>query len=223
MLSAATGYLSTLARWRSDTHSPCGRKDGTDDPRNGYEAVFPESIHCLRETCQAPPASLHSHTRDSRNWTKPLVNDRAELGGSRNSATFYTTAWHSLSGKSGSRNDAYSRQGRKRPKKSTSETICPPLATFWTGHIHLPQLRTRCKVLHSQPHWLASKRTSQPRNCLVCCRPDFLVGERQEAIEEAPMSRARGEPQGCTECRRFPLRAYTGVHHDRCRPEVAVA
>ena len=36
-------------------------------------------------------------------------------------------------------------------------------------------------------------------------------------------ARARGEPQGCTECRRFPLRAYTGVHHDRCRLEVAVA
>ena len=41
----------------------------------------------------------------------------------------------------------------------------------------------------------------------------------QEAIEEAPR-RARGDSQRCTECRRFPLRAYTGVHHDRCRPEV---
>ena len=46
--------------------------------------------------------------------------------------------------------------------------------------------------------------------------------ERQEAIEEAPR-RARGDRQGCTECRRFPLRVYTGVYHDRCRPEVAVA
>ena len=46
--------------------------------------------------------------------------------------------------------------------------------------------------------------------------------ERQEAIEEAPR-RARGDRQGCTECRRFPLQTYTGVHHDRCRPEVAVA
>ena len=34
---------------------------------------------------------------------------------------------------------------------------------------------------------------------------------------------ACGEQHGCTERRRFPLRAYTGVHHDRCRPEVAVA
>ena len=46
--------------------------------------------------------------------------------------------------------------------------------------------------------------------------------ERQEAIEEASR-RARGDRQGCTECRRFPLRAYTGVHHDRCRLEVAAA
>ena len=30
------------------------------------------------------------------------------------------------------------------------------------------------------------KRTSQPRIFLVCCRPDFPVGERQEAIKEAP-------------------------------------
>ena len=36
-------------------------------------------------------------------------------------------------------------------------------------------------------------------------------------------STARGDRQGCTECRRFPLRASTIVHHDQCRPEVAVA
>ena len=35
--------------------------------------------------------------------------------------------------------------------------------------------------------------------------------------------RARGDGQGCKECRRFSLLAYTGVYHDRCRPEVAVA
>ena len=33
-----------------------------------------------------------------------------------------------------------------------------------------------------------------------------FVAERQEAIEEAPRL-ARGDPQGCTECRRSPLRA----------------
>ena len=37
------------------------------------------------------------------------------------------------------------------------------------------------------------------------CRRASASLERQEAIEEAP-SPARGDRQGCTECRRFPLR-----------------
>ena len=32
---------------------------------------------------------------------------------------------------------------------------------------------------------------------------------------------ARRDPRGCAECWRFPLRVWTNVYHDQCRPEVA--
>ena len=79
-------------------------------------------------------------------------------------------------------------------------------AIFWTGFL-----------LTSEPSALTTEMA-----CSLTLRRVCASLERQEAIEEAPR-RARGEPQGCTERRRFPLRAYTNVHHDRCRPEVAVA
>ena len=46
--------------------------------------------------------------------------------------------------------------------------------------------------------------------------------ERQKAIEEAPR-RGAWRPSRMHGVSRFSLHAYTGAHHDRCIPEVAVA
>ena len=180
------------------------------------------SIHCVRETCQAPSASMHSHARDSRNRTNSLVNDCVELDGRRNSATFCATAWHSLSGKSGWRNDGYSPQGRRNTFIIYNSDE-PPLLSRRSG----PVIHTFCN------------RERVAKSCTVNC----TGGEREPpnhgsswfSVDLTSRSwrgripsrrrpcRAREEPQSCTERRRFPLRAYTNAHHDRCRPEVAIA
>ena len=71
-------------------------------------------------------------------------------------------------------------------------------------------------------------RTHLSRTFAPCHSESHVVGGSADALtrrwrgrkpSRRRPARARGEPQGCTECRRFPLRAYTGVHH----AEVAVA
>ena len=69
-----------------------------------------------------------------------------------------------------------------------------------------PELKTRRDVLDS------------PRSVDHCARQ-----RRDRKPSRRRPCRARGDRQGCTECRRFPPRAYTNVYHDRRRPEVAVA
>ena len=58
----------------------------------------------------------------------------------------------------------------------------------------------------------------------VCGNPDAFARRwrGRKPSRRRPEGRMESR-QRCKECRRFPPRAYTDVHHDRCRPEVAVA
>ena len=113
------------------------------------------------------------------------------------------------------------------------EAVLSAKKTWWRSDTHSPQrthdLQNPLNMGYLLDHGgaiaccdrpiLHLSRSSGPVENASCRSHDnkrlsaTFVTERQRAIQEAP-SRARA---------RFPLRACNIVHHDRCRPEVAVA
>ena len=126
---------------------------------------------------------------------------------------------------SGNHEEPEGRQGRLR--STNPGTSLSRIATFWTDLFReTARARGTSKNLSTtQVLDVCRHKNRRELKDLI----DFTVApdadarrKRKEVIQQAP-SRARADRQGCTECRRFPLRAQTGVRHDRCRPEVDVA
>ena len=98
---------------------------------------------------------------------------------------------------------------RPQPARARKKSWrCASLSLFWTCHF-----RHANGTLH---HSQSSGPEQTTRRDVLDCRRGKRPSRRRPC-------RARGEPQGCTERRWFSLCAYTNVHYDRCRPQVAAA
>ena len=131
---------------------------------------------------------------------------------------------------SGWRIDAHSPRGLEAVRKSTSRAsarnssrrdreVQEPAQPEGLSAAWIVSLFCICRELL---HLLGTAWHSQPR--ALCGNVDaFARRWRGSKPSRRRPGRARGVHRAARIARRFPLRAYSIVHHDRCRLEVAIA